>query len=85
MPSEGDVSVVPSGHSRISPWLISRDADSEVQFMNRVFGANERPHSRLVDAEGKIVHVEVELGDSVVMSSILSQAGPIYRLTLEST
>lgn len=35
--------------------------------MRRAFGAQERPHSRMLNADGTIVHVEVELADSVVM------------------
>jgi PhnB protein len=67
MPIEGDANVMPSGHSRIDPWVISRDADAEIQFMSRAFGAQERPNSRMLNADGTIGHVEVELGGSVVM------------------
>jgi PhnB protein len=64
---EGDSSVVPRNYSRIDPWVISRDTGAEIEFMRRAFGAQERPNSRMLNADGKIVHVEVELGDSVVM------------------
>jgi uncharacterized glyoxalase superfamily protein PhnB len=47
--------------------MISRDTDAEVRFLTSVFGAVETPGSRMLDAEGDIGHVEVELGDSVVM------------------
>jgi PhnB protein len=67
MPTKGDADVVPSGHSRIDPWVISRDADAEIQFMSRAFGAQERPSSRMLNADGTIGHVEVELAGSVVM------------------
>jgi PhnB protein len=67
MPIEGDSGVVPRGYSRIDPWVISRDADAEIAFMSRAFGAHERPRSRVLNADGTIGHVEVELGDSVVM------------------
>jgi PhnB protein len=64
---KGDSSVAPSNYSRIDPWVISRDSNAEIEFMRRAFGAEERPHSRMLNAEGKIVHVEVELAGSVVM------------------
>jgi PhnB protein len=64
---KGDSGVVPSNYSRIDPWVISRDTGAEIEFMTRAFGAQERPGSRMLNADGKIVHVEVELGDSVVM------------------
>ena len=67
MPIKGDADVVASGHSRIDPWVISPDADAEIQFMSRVFGARERPSSRMLNADGTIGHVEVELDGSVVM------------------
>jgi PhnB protein len=64
---KGDSGVVPSNYSRIDPWVISRDTDEEIEFMRRAFGAQERPRSRMLNADGKIVHVEVELAGSVVM------------------
>jgi PhnB protein len=64
---KGDSGVVPSNYSRIDPWVISRDTDAEIEFMRRAFGAQERPNSRMLNADGKIVHVEVELAESVVM------------------
>jgi PhnB protein len=67
MPINGDADGAPSGHSRIDPWVISRDADAEIRFMNRAFGAQERPNSRMLNADGTIGHVEVELAGSVVM------------------
>jgi PhnB protein len=67
MPTKDDADGVPSGHSRIDPWVISRDADAEIQFMRRAFGAQERPNSRILNADGTIGHVEVELAGSVVM------------------
>jgi PhnB protein len=64
---KGDSGVVPSNYSRIDPWVISRDTNAEIEFMIQAFGAQERPGSRMLNADGKIVHVEVELADSVVM------------------
>jgi PhnB protein len=58
---------VPPRYARVDPWVISRDTDAEVRFLTSVFGAVETPGSRMLDAEGDIAHVEVELGDSVVM------------------
>jgi uncharacterized glyoxalase superfamily protein PhnB len=47
--------------------VISRDTDAEVHFLTAVFNAVETPGSRMLDADGDIGHVEVELGDSVIM------------------
>ena len=44
--------------------MISRDTDAEVHFLTAVFNAVETPGSRMLDADGDMGHVEVELGDS---------------------
>jgi uncharacterized glyoxalase superfamily protein PhnB len=60
-------SEVPARYSRIDPWVISRDTDAEIEFIRRAFDGHERPGSRMLDADGAIGHVEVQVGDSVVM------------------
>jgi len=57
----------PARYARVNAWVISRDTDAEVGFLTSVLGAIETPGSRMVDADGDIGHVEVELGDSVIM------------------
>jgi uncharacterized glyoxalase superfamily protein PhnB len=58
---------VPAGYSGVDPWVISSDTDSEIGFLSDVFGARERPQSRVLNADGTIGHVELELADSVIM------------------
>jgi uncharacterized glyoxalase superfamily protein PhnB len=58
---------VPQRYSRVDPWLISADTEAEIAFLVTAFGAHETPGSRMHDAEGRIGHVEVEVGDSVIM------------------
>jgi uncharacterized glyoxalase superfamily protein PhnB len=58
---------VPTGYSSVDPWVISSDTDSEIGFLSDVFGARERPNSRVLNADGSIGHVEVELAGSVIM------------------
>jgi PhnB protein len=55
---------VPEGYRSVSPYLIVSDADAAVRFLTEVFGANER---RRMTGEGGGAHIELELGDSVVM------------------
>jgi PhnB protein len=64
---------VPPRYARVDAWVISRDTDAEVTFLGSVFGAVETSGSRMLDADGRIGHVEVEIGDTVVM---LFDAGP---------
>jgi PhnB protein len=60
-------SEVPERYSRIDPWVISRDTDAEIEFIRRAFDGQERRGSRMLDADGAIGHVEVQVADSVVM------------------
>lgn len=58
---------VPPRYACVNAWVISRDTDAEVRFLTAVFGAAETPGSRILDPDGDIGHVEVEIGDSVIM------------------
>jgi PhnB protein len=58
---------VPPRYARVNAWVISRDTDAEVRWLTAVFGAIETPGSRMLDPDGDIGHVEVEIGDSVIM------------------
>ncbi|WP_033324961.1 VOC family protein [Actinomadura atramentaria] len=62
-----DETQVPDRYARVNAWVISRDTDAEVRFLASVFGAVETPGSRMLDADGDVGHVEVELGGSVIM------------------
>ncbi len=58
---------VPDAYSHVDPWLISSDTDAEITFLREVFGATERPHSRVRNGDGSIGHVEVTMGDTVLL------------------
>ena len=58
---------VPPRYARVNAWVISPDTSAEVGFLTAVFGAVETPGSRMLDPDGDIGHVEVEIGDSVIM------------------
>jgi len=58
---------VPPRYARVNAWVISRDTEAELRFLASAFGAVETPGSRMLDADGDIGHVEVDLGDSVLM------------------
>ena len=63
---EGTVRV-PARYSRVDPWVISADTGAEIEFLEAVFGARETPGSRMAGPDGGIGHVEVEIGDAVLM------------------
>lgn len=58
---------VPSRYARVNAWVISRDTDAEVRFLTLVFDGAEIPGSRMLDPDGDVGHVEVEIGSSVIM------------------
>ena len=58
---------VPPGYSSVDPWVISRDTNAEIAFLEEAFGASERPHSRFLNPDGTIGHVEVELAGAAVL------------------
>lgn len=55
----------PDGYSTVSPYLIVAGASATIDFLKRVFDAVEL--RRFPDAEGKLRHSEVRIGDTVVM------------------
>jgi PhnB protein len=58
---------VPPRYARVNAWVISRDTDAEVRFLTTAFGGAETPGSRMLDIDGHVGHIEVEVGDSVIM------------------
>jgi len=58
---------VPSGYGKVTPFIVSRDSARVIAFMAAAFDAKEKEGSRTFNLDGSIAHVEVEVGDSVVM------------------
>ena len=69
---------VPTRYSRVDPWVISSDTEAEIAFLQAAFDAQETPGSRMMGPDGRIGHIEVELGDAVIM---LFDALPEWRPT----
>lgn len=67
MTTSSDPGSVPDGYARVDPWVISDNTDAEIRFLSETFGARERPGSRVLNANGTIGHVEVDLDGSVIM------------------
>jgi uncharacterized glyoxalase superfamily protein PhnB len=55
----------PSGHNTVAPYLLVEEAGKTLAFLTAVFGAVEL--RRMTAADGSIKHVEVRIGDSIVM------------------
>jgi PhnB protein len=63
----------PAGYPTVSPYLVVRDAARTIQFLKDVFDATEL--RKYPDEQGKLMHAEVRLDDSVVM---LGDAAPSW-------
>jgi len=55
----------PDGYTTVSSYLIVEDIQSELNFVNKGFGAEEI--ERIAMPDGTIMHAEVRIGDSVIM------------------
>jgi len=64
MDSMSDPRKLPDGYHTIQPYLIFSDTPKAMAFFSRVFGATERMCMR---NDGRVVHAELQIGDSVVM------------------
>jgi PhnB protein len=56
---------IPDGYHSVQPYLIFSDCAGAIAFYIKAFGAKEK--FRMPDAQGRITHAEIEIGDSVVM------------------
>ncbi len=57
---------VPAGYHTVTPWIISRDTAPLLDFVTQAFGAEEL--GRVHGEEGRILHAEFRIGDSIVMA-----------------
>ena len=58
---------IPEGYNSVTPVLAVEDATAAIEFWKRAFGAKER--LRMDGPDGKIAHAEIEIGDSLIMTS----------------
>ena len=59
------VKPIPDGYHTATPYLITNDAASAIEFYKKAFGATER--MRLKDPSGKVMHAEIIVGASTIM------------------
>jgi len=56
---------IPEGYHNVTPYLYVRSAASAIDFYKSAFGATEI--MRMPASNGKIMHAELRIGDSIVM------------------
>jgi PhnB protein len=62
------------GYRTVTPYLVVRDADAELKFLEAAFGAKQSMCQR--NPNNTVMHAEVTIGDSLVM---LGQAGDQWK------
>lgn len=59
------VSPIPVGYHAVTPYLIVKGADEAIRFYKKAFNAKE--NMRFLDGKGRVMHAEIQIGDSQVM------------------
>ncbi|MFY9556642.1 MAG: VOC family protein [Blastocatellia bacterium] len=59
------VKPIPDGYHTATPYLIIKDAAGAIEFYKEVFGATVLEY--ITDADGKVRHGEIKIGDSAFM------------------
>ena len=66
-PKTKPVKPIPDGYHTVTPYLIVRNADQAIDFYKRAFGAREL--MRMPGPDGKVMHAELKIGDSIFFLS----------------
>lgn len=56
---------IPDGYHSVQPYVMFKNCSEAIAFYTKAFGATEK--FRMPDKDGRIVHAEIQIGDSVVM------------------
>jgi PhnB protein len=56
---------IPEGYRTATPYLIVKGGADAIDFYKKAFGATEM--LRMADAQGRVGHAEIKIGDSVIM------------------
>lgn len=67
------VKPIPDGYHTITPYLMIKDSQKFIEFLKKAFNATEV--SKSVTDDGKIMHAEIKIGNSMMM---LSEANELY-------
>jgi len=75
---------IPEGFHSVTPYLVVQDAGAAMAFYTRAFGAREL--MRMPGPDGRIMHAELQIGDSrVMLSDEMPQMGATSPKTLRGT
>ncbi len=72
------VKPIPEGYHSVQPYLILQRCAEAISFYIKAFGATEK--FRMQDAQGRIGHAEIEIGDSTIMMADESPQSEAYSV-----
>jgi PhnB protein len=72
---------IPKGFHTVTPNIVVVDAEEAITFLKTALGATE--NYRLTMSDGKIVHCELQLGDSVVNLGEAMEGWPAHGLVAQ--
>ena len=76
------VKPIPDGYHSVTPYLIVKGAAAALEFYKKAFGATEL--MRLPGPEGKVMHAEIRIGDSIIMlADEFPEMGAVSPTTLK--
>lgn len=85
MKAKAKISYMGKGYHNVTTYLTVHDGAAAVEFYKQVFAAKERP-GRMSDPNGKIMHTEMQIGDSrIMLSDEFPEWGNISAKTLGKT
>ena len=64
----------------ITPYLVVQDADGEMRFLKKAFGAIEASCER--NADNTVMHAEMQVGNSLIMLGQAREAGQALKAAL---
>lgn len=64
--STAEITPIPEGYGTVTPRLVVSDGNAAIELYQRAFGAEE-VGERFCGPDGKVIHAEVRIGDSIVM------------------
>jgi uncharacterized glyoxalase superfamily protein PhnB len=72
------VKPIPEGYHTLTPSLTVRNAERAIEFYKQAFGAEVRG-GVAKGPDGKVMHAELKIGDSVIMLSDIPNSAPSHR------
>jgi PhnB protein len=71
-----NISFKPDGYNSVSPYFVINGAQKLVDLLKELFNASEKRRYELPD--GKIMHLELQIDDSIIMIGDASEKFPVY-------